>query len=756
MLRAKRFHYLDFVFVVLIAVLIAAILILISSDDSQNKQRKLIERSVYNSFVAALAQTKSNAILLFELQYNNEVILPLLDAANSTINDPKSLRTIKQKLHRQLHMQFQASSKTFVHQQIYLINGESLLHLDEPYVVNKTKNMANTGLDKVLQTQEISFGLALENGKFMYRYFFPIFNDINRFIAVVEVAIPVSAIQLMLMNANNVQSQYLFAKRPLLSLPQKSKLFKETAFSDSFVICLSAENEVDQLSYLNEADLEEVKFSLNTSEEAKLLQLKRFSINTQIAGQDGIAVFIPIHNDNGQGIGGIITFSPNTSLYLSKSNSDYITFILLFMFVSTLLYATKKSVYLYRIQRLHQRFLDAIPFPVFLKDEKAQYLSANKCFYHFFDIKNKQLLHKNRGFDSEPEMLRVSIDEINDAGGSLAFEYEEFKENKPITYKLVFYATSKKQDLPQGIIGHVQDISDTKSLNESLKESKFDQNQFMNLLPLGIRIFNLEGKVTFVNQAFEHLSGYNSDELLSTDCKSLFSCMQCNQSQCSLQKAIDQQQAYRIDTIKYNEQGEAGIYEVIYQPYYSTENIIQGVVEITADITANKSLLDKNHALILTDELTGLLNHRGIMSAGDNCFRLAKRGKKPLFVLYIVIDNLRKIYAEHGEEEGNTLLRSFVDILKETFRETDFLARIDGDEFVILMNDSEYKITDNAGFIRLDNNIKKFNEASHKEYRLVIDTGIVEYGIDNHADLLALISDAERLVYENKLKRTLI
>lgn len=752
MLKAKRFHLVDFVFVLMLIGLIASIFILMSSDETQSKQRQLVESGLYKSFVAVLAQAKLNSMLLFELQYDNEIILPILNDANDAIDSPSLLTSIKQKLHRKLHMSFQVSRQTFPHQQVYLVNGASLLHLDKPYETNKF-NDSNVALARVLKNQQASFGLSLNNGRYLYRYLFPVFNDRKHFIAVVEVALPLVAVQQALMNVSDVRSQFLLAKRPLASLDNKNKLYEQTPFSESFFISKNHQNDIEERSILNADNLNELKASLSSDEETKLFQLKRFSMHTHIGGRDGVAVFMPIYNLNGYRIGGVMTFSPHMALYLSKANSNTIVVFLLLMFLLTLLYAIRKSTFLYQLQLLHQRFLDAVPFPVFLKDENEQYLSANKAFYTFFNVSKKQLLSKKQGFDSEPDMLRVSINEINDANGHLEYEYEEFKEKIPFTYKLIFYGTEKNARFAQSVVGLVQDVSDKKQLHDSLKESLFDQNQLMNMLPVGLRIFNLEGKMTYVNKMFENLSGYNRELLLKSDCESMFTCLQCNLSLCPLNKATLLKQPHRIETIKYNAQGEAGTYEVLYQPYYSTEQQLQGIVEITSDISDTKSLLDKNHALMLTDELTGLLNHRGIMYEGSNYFRLAQRTQKPFFALYIEIAGMAEICEQYGEKEGDALIKAFSTILQDTFRETDIIARISDDDFVILMNDSDYRVIDNAKFTRLDNCVEQFNDQFEKGVHLVIDTGIVEFHKEKHPDLLTLINAGEQLVYEHRLKR---
>lgn len=757
MLRAKRFYSVDLVFFIAITALILSTFFLISDDDNQQQQRNVAERTVYNSFVSTLAQVKSNAILLFELQYTNESILSLLDEANKVKKSPESLQLIQQQLHDQLQSQFRISSKDFPSQKIYLINGDVLLNngqyaYDGKQVDETRKAELTAGLDKVLKGQSASFGLSLKNGRYLYRYFFPVFNASNEFIAIVEIAIPLANVQYALSNISNVKSQYLLAKRPLLASAHKNKFYQETEFSSSFFVNKNI-NLIE--ANLSDTDLGELKKNLSPTEESRLMQLKRFSINAQVEGQDGIAVFMPIHDVEGYNVGGILTFIPAIKWYVSSAEFKRITIMLLLMLGLVLLYAIMKSTAIYKMKLSYQKCLDVLPFPIFLKDNHDQYFGANKAFYDFLNISKKQLLDRDQHHEYEPDELKISIAEINDAGGCIEIESDNLKKGDDSIYKVSYYEVAQPGALKHGVVGYIEDISNYKLLNDSLKSSLFDQSEFMDMLPLGVRVFNLEGRTTYINKKYKSLNGFNVNDLLSADCEAIFNCLECHNNVCSLHKNRILKLNQRIETIKYNSSGEALTYEVTYQPYYSIDKKVQGIVELICDITVNKSLLDKNHTLMLTDELTGVSNYRGLISAGDNYFRLAQRAKKAYFALYVNVVGMEKINETQGKKEGEQLLILFANILKNTFRETDIIARTGDDEFIVLMNDSEYEVIDNTKFIRLDTNVKKFNSTMNKAYRLVIDTGIVEYNAGSHSSLSALIKNAEQLVYEHRLKRSL-
>ena len=87
--------------------------------------------------------------------------------------------------------------------------------------------------------------------------------------------------------------------------------------------------------------------------------------------------------------------------------------------------------------------------------------------------------------------------------------------------------------------------------------------------------------------------------------------------------------------------------------------------------------------LTLRDELTGLYNLRGFHLLADQAPRLAQRSNLPFSVMYIDLDNLKHTNDTLGHEAGSAFLAETSEILRNTFRETDVLGRIGGDEFAI-------------------------------------------------------------------------
>lgn len=96
--------------------------------------------------------------------------------------------------------------------------------------------------------------------------------------------------------------------------------------------------------------------------------------------------------------------------------------------------------------------------------------------------------------------------------------------------------------------------------------------------------------------------------------------------------------------------------------------------------------------LSLRDELTGLYNMRGFNLLAEQALRLARRAQQPFAVLYLDLDNLKVINDQLGHDAGSTALVQMARLLNETFRETDVIGRVGGDEFLVAGQFDEHGI----------------------------------------------------------------
>ena len=194
------------------------------------------------------------------------------------------------------------------------------------------------------------------------------------------------------------------------------------------------------------------------------------------------------------------------------------------------------------------------------------------------------------------------------------------------------------------------------------------------------------------------------------------------------------------EEFSYDNAIEAGASDFIKKPF--TLN------ELMARIQHVK-LQEKVRTMAVTDELTGLYNRRGFFSLAEKLLQLCKREKKGIFMLYTDLDGLKKINDTFGHKEGDMALIDIANILRNNYRESDIIARISGDEFVVIPIGTTEDSTKIATS-RLQKSIEIHNSEINRSYKLSLSFGIAYYDPENPCSIDELLVQGDKLMYEQK------
>lgn len=174
---------------------------------------------------------------------------------------------------------------------------------------------------------------------------------------------------------------------------------------------------------------------------------------------------------------------------------------------------------------------------------------------------------------------------------------------------------------------------------------------------------------------------------------------------------------------------------------------------LQAEIVERKKLEEKLHTTSITDELTGLLNRRGFLVIAQKQVDIAKRDKRNFSILYLDLNEMKKINDEFGHKEGDQALGDIATVLKKTFRASDSIARMGGDEFIVLITEPHSSTIEKTVAQHLQDNLRIHNEQTEKGYRLAVSMGMVHYDPERPCSLEELLARADELMYEHKLGR---
>jgi len=166
-------------------------------------------------------------------------------------------------------------------------------------------------------------------------------------------------------------------------------------------------------------------------------------------------------------------------------------------------------------------------------------------------------------------------------------------------------------------------------------------------------------------------------------------------------------------------------------------------------------ILQSLYKTTIVDELTGLYNRRGLHTLGNQQVELAKRHNDDIFIFYLDLDGMKEINDTLGHDYGDKALLTSSKIMHRTFRTTDILSRIGGDEFVVVAVKAQYEFIPII-IQRIKDYIKEEND-NLKDYQISMSIGVSKVDLDHEAPLEDAIKNADKEMYrvkvENKKER---
>ena len=253
-------------------------------------------------------------------------------------------------------------------------------------------------------------------------------------------------------------------------------------------------------------------------------------------------------------------------------------------------------------------------------------------------------------------------------------------------------------------------------------------------------------KYLFINKKHELRLGLPSEQIMGQPYGKFHSPAE---TRCFVEKVIEVFRTGRSVQHVHRSHRDGRYFLRTLSPLIEANGKIAAVTVISKDISELKMNEEKLLSLSNTDELTGLFNRRGFFALAGQQLKISHRLKKGMSLLSADLDGLKKINDTFGHQEGDRALIETAAILKECFRDVDIIARIGGDEFVVLLIEpSCYKL--GAYTARLQRKIELHNIRYERNYTLSISIGIAHFEPESQCSIDDLIAKADGLMYEQK------
>jgi len=298
------------------------------------------------------------------------------------------------------------------------------------------------------------------------------------------------------------------------------------------------------------------------------------------------------------------------------------------------------------------------------------------------------------------------------------------------------------------IDGFAVDITERKMAEEALRRKSEEQALLLESVPT--QIWYLTDVETYgaVNQAHADFNGLPREEM---EFRQLWDFLPREEAKVCREgniQVFSEGRAIRTEEWLHDASGEKRLIEIVKTPKLDGGGNVEYVVCAGADITERKLMEEKLREMSLHDGLTGLYN-RSFFE--EELCRLAAPRYRPLGMIVCDLNGLKLINDTMGHTWGDHLLRAFAGMLRRCFRGSDVLARIGGDEFAVLLPESDLGVAREC-VQRIRREVEEHNQEG-TELDISVAIGFAADG-DTEADPQQLFKRADDVMYKEKLQQS--
>jgi diguanylate cyclase (GGDEF)-like protein/PAS domain S-box-containing protein len=336
-------------------------------------------------------------------------------------------------------------------------------------------------------------------------------------------------------------------------------------------------------------------------------------------------------------------------------------------------------------KNLFTSFMDVIPLLSFIKDKSGKYLYLNHFHHHYIEYKE----WKNK---TAKDLFASDIAEKIIEADREAF-YEAISEHQEILIdpkgkQRIFqtYKTPMKQENEELLLGIGIDIT----AQVAAKEKLYLYKQILDATKNSIVILSPKKKIVSVNKVFEQISGFHEIDILEKDISLRYSQKHEKDLYEKVWQEVLKQGVWRGKIYFKNQDGTDFLEIVNIYAVHSKVGIVQNYFIISQGIQREK-FIEKSLSTSL-DSLTKLPNKAAFFQLLEKSIIKASQNQENFALIYINIDDFRIINDSFGQKAGDLALKEIATKLSYHIRQNDILAKLDNDEFILLLDN----ITSNA------------------------------------------------------------
>ena len=329
--------------------------------------------------------------------------------------------------------------------------------------------------------------------------------------------------------------------------------------------------------------------------------------------------------------------------------------------------------------------IEALPNLFYVIDQSGHLLLWNRQLEEALEMDAEELPGSNvKFFFDEKERPRI-VEKILAAfeGGGSTHEAELVGRHGKRTPCLFRCSRSNLGNVPV-VFGTGLDISARRQAELSLRVRERAIYSSLNAIVITYCEQD-EHRIEYVNPAFERITGYTLAEIRGRDPR-FMAIPGCDEDERSrIRAALKRKEGVRVVLRNQRKNGEVFWNDLRIDPVTGVDGEITHFVGVINDITEARHYERRLHHLAHHDPLTGLANRTLLQERLRQAIDSARRDGSMVALAFLDLDNFKHINDNFGHEAGDAVLREVAQRLRDSMREDDTVARMGGDEFVLVI-----------------------------------------------------------------------
>jgi diguanylate cyclase (GGDEF)-like protein/PAS domain S-box-containing protein len=289
---------------------------------------------------------------------------------------------------------------------------------------------------------------------------------------------------------------------------------------------------------------------------------------------------------------------------------------------------------------------------------------------------------QSSGEDSQILASRLLAKVLSSNDGQLSFEWTHRRLDNEADFTAAVHLSRMEIDGDIFIQAHLRDITDVKRARESLRiaATVFESHE-------GMTVTDANNVILRVNAAFSRITGYSAEEAVGKTPTLLSSGRHDAAFYADMRLRLQTEGAWQNEIWNRRKNGEVYPEWLTITAVKNEAGEVTHYVAIFVDITSRKATENRVQHLAFYDPLTQLPNRRLLLNRLEQALATSARHKLLGALLFVDLDNFKTINDTLGHEHGDRLLEQAAQRLSDCMREGDTVARIGGDEFVVMLEE---------------------------------------------------------------------